>query len=515
MGTLMDMWPYGGLCRQLSWPWGVFGILLVLGLFGGLAPSVQAEEPPLPAGLQQDQNQDAADEPALPSGLEQGARSEEPSLPSGLSSESTPEPELPSGLGGESSDRGEPSGPSADGKAGWWDSLALPLHGYLEGRVGPRLQSDPVQSKEATLGEVRLQLESEKYWNFGGLDMTADVVLDGVTEEAGLDVRQFRLTFSPLSSVDVRAGRQVLSWGTGDLIFINDLFPKDWVSFLIGRDEEYLKSPGNAVRIGWFTDLANFNLVYTPRFDPDRYIDGERLSYWNPTLGEIAGQDNQVRTTEPDTWFEDDELALRVYKNISGTELALYSYFGYWKSPAGQDRKSGKAVFPRLNVYGASVQGTVGPGIGNMEFGYYDSSEDRSGDDPFVNNSELRFLVGYEQELATEFTGSVQYYLEHMLDYEDYRDSLPPGTQARDEDRHLLTLRLTKLLLNQDLTLSLFTFYSPSDHDAYLRPAVSYELSDAWTVSTGGNLFAGQDAHTFFGQFEDNSNWYLSLRYAF
>ncbi|MCF8109628.1 MAG: hypothetical protein K9J81_11630, partial [Desulfohalobiaceae bacterium] len=69
--------------------------------------------------------------------------------------------------------------------------------------------------------------------------------------------------------------------------------------------------------------------------------------------------------------------------------------------------------------------------------------------------------------------------------------------------------------LNQDLTLSLFTFYSPSDDDIYLRPRVSYEINDAWTVESGGNLFFGEHRYTFFGQFEDNSNWYLSLRYAF
>jgi hypothetical protein len=157
----------------------------------------------------------------------------------------------------------------------------------------------------------------------------------------------------------------------------------------------------------------------------------------------------------------------------------------------------------------------VGPGIGNIEIGYYDSERDRNGDDPFVNNSELRLLVGYEQELAHELTGSVQYYLEHMQDYSAYRDSLPPGMEARDEDRQVLTLRLTKLLLSQDLTLSFFAFYSPTDEDVYLRPRASYELSDAWTAEIGGNIFAGEKDWTFFGQFEDNSNLYAALRYSF
>ncbi len=45
---------------------------------------------------------------------------------------------------------------------------------------------------------------------------------------------------------------------------------------------------------------------------------------------------------------------------------------------------------------------------------------------------------------------------------------------ARDHFRHLTTVRLTKLLMNQNLWLSLFTYYSPSDKDAHLRPNVNY-----------------------------------------
>jgi len=509
----------------------LLAVCICLLVIFGSHPLLWAEEPALPTGLEAD-GSSAAQEPELPSGLNdsggsvgpklpEGLQQEDaqgkPALPSGLESDSNGEPALPSGLSTDSNATSESAvaGTPSNGDGGWRDQLGFPVHGFLETRFGPRLQADPNQSKDATLGEARLQLETEKYWDAGTLDLKADFLLDGITEEAEIDLRLARFTFSPLSSVDVRAGRQVLSWGTGDLVFINDLFPKDWVSFLSGRDVEYLKAPGDALRLGWFNDLFNLNLVYTPRFDPDRFIEGKRLSYWNAGLGRVAGEENRIDAREPDDWFDDDEIALRAYRNFSGYEAAVYSYFGYWKSPAGQDPVAGDYLFPKLTVYGASLQGPLGAGIANIEVGYYDSREDRSGDDPLINNSELRLLLGYEQELATEFTGSVQYYLEQMQDYSAYEAQLPAGAKARDKNRHLLTLRLTKLLLNQDLTLSLFTFYSPSDEDIYLRPKVSYEINDDWTVESGGNLFFGEHRHTFFGQFEDNSNWYLSLRYSF
>ena len=481
--------------------------LLTLFVFLLWAWPVWGAEPALPPGLggNGEKNQDQG--PALPSGLGGGTADQE---------KEDQGPALPPGLSGGKAEKGAGQEPQK-APAAWEQALSWPMHGFLDVRIGPRLQEDPVQSEEVTLAEARVQLETEKYWERARLqlDATSDFIADGVKEEGEVDLRQLRLTWTPLPSVDIRAGRQVLSWGTGDQLFINDLFPKDWQSFLIGRDVEYLKAPGDAVRVGWFADLVNLNLVYTPRFDPDRYISGERLSFYHPGLGRIAGAEHEIHTQDRDDWFSKDEWAIRAYRTLGRYSVALYGYVGYWKSPAGTDPDTGKSTFPELNVYGASVQGPLGSGIGNVEIGYYDSRQDPSGDDPYVANSEFRFLAGYEQELAHELTGSVQYYLEHMLDYHAYRDSLPGQMPARDQDRQVLTLRLTKLLFNQDLTLSFFAFYSPTDQDAYIRPRVSYEWSDSWTVEAGGNIFQGEKPWTFFGQFEDNSNLYLALRFSF
>ena len=123
--------------------------------------------------------------------------------------------------------------------------------------------------------------------------------------------------------------------------------------------------------------------------------------------------------------------------------------------------------------------------------------------------------MGYEQKLAPDFTVGLQYYLEHMLDHDAHERSLPPGMTAADLNRHVTTLRLTKLLMNQNLKLSLFTFYSPSDSDAYLRPVADYKVNDNWSAVVGGNLFLGSSERTFFGQFEDNTNVYAGVRYSF
>lgn len=452
-----------------------------------------------------------------------GGPGSEPALPSGLESkEDEPQsklPSLPAGLG-TSADEKEPAGQQRDmGPEEPW----IDLHGFVEARGGLRTRSDP-HEPDTALAEIRFQVEAEEMYQgavfHGKVDFLYDTVVPSQAVDLDLgygwfDVRAASVLLRPTEYLDVQGGRQILTWGVGDLIFINDLFPKDWNSFFLGRDAEYLKAPSDALKAAFYADWANLDIVYTPAFDSDRYIDGRMISYYNDQTMAVAGRNAVVNPEERNRWFEDDELALRIYQNIDAYELALYGYVGYWKSPNGFDPVSGRATFPRLSVYGASARGPVLEGIGSLEMGFYDSRDDRDGNDRNVRNSETRFLVGYEQELAKNLTGGVQYYLEYMSDHDEYEESLPSGFPGRDEVRHVLTLRLTRLLMNQNLELSFFGYYSPSDEDAYVRPSVHYKVDDHWSVSTGAGVFFGRQDHTFYAQFENNSNIWAAVRYAY
>jgi len=473
-----------------------------LGLtLGGLSSLLLGQEPELPPGL------GSVAEPSLPAGLEETG---EPSLPEGLQEG---EPALPSGLG-DTPER--PSALTTQAQTSWADQVTW--RGFAEMRVGAWLQDNPVDP-DLPIAEARVQVDANTTLRAVDLRATLDFLADPLAPtqavdlrrgEGWLDVRELSAHFQPLNGLDVQLGRQVSTWGTGDFLFINDLFPKDWRAFFLGRDDVYLKAPADALRVAYYNPLANVDLVYTPRFTPDRYISGERLSYYADPLGRIAGEDAEVRAPLPGQ----GELAVRIHRLLGDAEVAAYGYVGAWKSPAGQN-VFGEATFPDLRVVGASWRQPLGGGIAKAEFGYYDSSDDHEGHDPWVRNSEFRYLIGYEHELAKELTGSLQWYVEHMVDYGAYRRSLPSGAAARDEDRHVLTVQLTKLALNQNLRLGLFAFYSPTDEDAYLRPSIRYQLDDHWQISGGANIFLGRDEDSFFGQFVENRNIYVAVRYGY
>jgi hypothetical protein len=475
-------------------------LILLLGF-----SSTSWSQPPLPAGL-------SSGEPSLPTGLDLSTKkkdSNEPSLPGGLTSPiKEEEPVLPTAINS-----------SKSSNTNFEDYSAWSYGGFGEARLGKRLHNDPRQ-RDTSLAEARLQLTIDYNGDNFTASISSDLLYDDIIDSESIslnqgrgkiDLREAWLQRAIGNQIDIKAGRQVLTWGTGDLVFINDLFSKDWNSFFIGRDTEYLKAPSDAIKLSFYLDTFNVDLIWNPEFDSDRYIDGKRISYFNPLTGSISGREMPVEPDIPN----DNELAFRIYKTIRGIELAAYGYQGYWKSPNGFDPQTGDTIFPALAVLGASVRGNLAGGIANTEIGYYDSKDDSNGKNPFINNSEIRVLVGFERELATNLTGAFQYYVEHLTHYNKYRSTLLTGQHQRDKNRQLLTSRLTWLTHNQNMTWSLFIYYSPSDNDWYGRPKLSWKVSDALLVEAGMNLFGGAKQHTFFAQFEDASNIYSGIRYSF
>jgi hypothetical protein len=384
----------------------------------------------------------------------------------------------------------------------------LPFHGFLEVAAGARVVDDANARDDFLLQEARFQFDFLRDGETASLQFRADFVYDGIDEDTGIDVRDANILLTPLDSVDLKVGRQILTWGTGDLLFLNDLFPKDWQSFFIGRDDEYLKKPANALRATWFGDWLNADLVWLPVFEPDGYISGERLSFW--------GGDGRVGPKDPSTPLDVEQPAKtwsngtytgRLYAYLGGWETALYGYYGHFGQPRGFDPGTGTFFFPQLASLGASTRGSLLGGIANAEIAWYDSVDDRNGDDPLVANSEFRALAGYSRELVTNQSLGLQAYLERALDH--------PAPGFTDRNRVWLTLRYTGMFLQQNLIVSLFTFYSPTEQDSYWRPKVTYKLSDEVQLTGGANIFTADEPDTFFGQFENNTNLYARVRYSF
>ncbi|MEA1979624.1 MAG: hypothetical protein U9N54_01435, partial [candidate division Zixibacteria bacterium] len=173
-------------------------------------------------------------------------------------------------------------------------------------------------------------------------------------------------------------------------------------------------------------------------------------------------------------------------------------------------------LYPKLNVYGASIRGVLAGGVVWLEGGYYDSRQDADGDNPYMPNSTIQGLFGFGRQIATNLTANIQWQVDMMLDYDFYeQQQIGAGMYVRDETKHMLTSRITKLLYDELITLSGFVFYSPSEEDMYIRLSTSYKYTDEVSLMAGANIFDGNYPASDFGTSMLNDNLYLKLTYGF
>ena len=387
--------------------------------------------------------------------------------------------------------------------------------GFVEAAHGQFLQTN-VTENNASLNELKARVNIDYSHELFDVSGKLDSYYDGVLANTIFQTRELSISASPFSFVDIKAGRQVLTWGTGDYLFLNDLFAKDWQSFFSGRADEYLKAPSNSIRTNWFYNAVNFTLVWTPEFTPDNYINGERFSFYSPHAQQIVAPANgfSVDKTNKAQW------AARLNTRINDIEVSLYGYQGFWPTPEGTKQSAtsamqSQAYFPALNTWGVSAITPFKGGILNIEYASYNSIEDSEGSNNMIANGQHKFLIGFERELAKNLTANMQYYLERTKHYQALVTNSQSPEQVVAENRHLLTLRLSYRALRQTLTYSMFAFYSPSDKDGYLKPSVNYQYNDQWLFSAGANVFFGEDEFSFFGQLEKNTNAWLRARYQY
>lgn len=391
------------------------------------------------------------------------------------------------------------------------------FHGFVQGNISSRITGketpDPKEGGDFIAGGEKIRGEVTGSSGDSGFALKADMSHDSVSGRDGkddVDIREGYIDYRS-AGYDMRVGRQIITWGVGDLLFINDIYPKNYSALFSGQPMEYLKTGSDALKISTYSDAISADLVIMPFFEPYTLPDSRRFFLYSPMT--ISGVE------EPRNEIENTELAIRFYRQIQGFDTSLYLYKGFYKIPGMKPTSPATAVlfYPRLAVYGISMQGNFANGVLSIEGGYYDSRDDRNGDNINTPNSTTKYILGYSRQFWTDFTAGVQYYGEYMHHYSRYESSLPPGLPFPKTDKlhQLVTLRLTRMLKYNTLRLSLFSFYSPDDEDYFIIPEMRYNITDSLWTEAGFNLFGGRDSRTFFGQLDKNDNLFATLRFEF
>ncbi|VAX25712.1 hypothetical protein MNBD_NITROSPINAE04-1218 [hydrothermal vent metagenome] len=396
-------------------------------------------------------------------------------------------------------------------------AFELEWHGFTQAHTAAKTTAKYPGDKREDIfvgaEKLRLQLSGSSDDGAAGFTVKADLANDSVNNETYNDLREMYMDYSG-NAFDLRVGRQIITWGVGDLLFINDVFPKDWQALFTGEPMEYMKLGSDAVKLNIYADTVTMELVVTPFFRQDN-LPSSKIFISNASSSSLS-----YETQMPDHTFDNAETALRLSVPIFGFDSSLYAYRGFWRSPSGApDDVSDPTLlimsFSPLAEYGFSVQGNVATGVLSLEGGYYDSVDDRDGTDPFVPNSQWRYLVGFQKQFGADTVISAQYYGESMVNYEEYLNNAPESAMPVKQNHQYVTLRFTRFFIYQTLKFNVFGYYSPDEEDYYVIPEIRYTLTDGMWTAIGANIFGGKKEYTFFGQFDKNDNVYAVLRYEF
>jgi len=425
--------------------------------------------------------------------------------------------------------------------------VGLQFEGFLELERGGHFGVPSKQEKQWIMDNIRFRLKTSKTVDNGGVFLKVDFIEDGILHESKVDIREARIQYTPVEWMDLSIGKQVNTWGVADMVFINDLFPKNWVSNFLGRDMESMKDSANSYRMSSYFGNWTLDLVYHPDFAPDTTPTGCRFTVYNPNSMLDSSQEKLVEnsstcgqaTTAPQQTgeYSHGEFASRLKTQVSGFELALYTYTGFYKNPKGLLQTSAttlQAKYPKLAVYGVSTEGQLGPGIFTFEAGLYQSREDLDGDNALIENSMLKNLFGYKIDVSENLGFGFQVYQERMQQYSDYEQGIINMAQSlgmtaaaakqsdmfkyrKEEVHNTYTLRIMFKAQQDTLRINLFTYQRPQDHDSFTKLDMNKRLDDNFEVTIGANVFTGEDHYEDrdFGMLRDDDNAFLRLKYLF
>jgi hypothetical protein len=124
--------------------------------------------------------------------------------------------------------------------------------------------------------------------------------------------------------------------------------------------------------------------------------------------------------------------------------------------------------------------------------------------DPLPRDS-LKWLLGLDWTPGDDWSISTQIVNEKIFGYESHLNA--------EENDALVTLNISKKILNQMLTLSNMMYYDVNNGEFYNRSKVEYELADGFFASAVLDIFSGNDGK--FGVYKDNSQAWFRLKYNF
>lgn len=416
----------------------------------------------------------------------------------------------------------------------WWILTASPapaqephLSGYLKFFAHPNLNSPYLLDRYGTRLQLALSRSLQERADFyAAFDFNLEE--NNATGLAG-EPRSRITEIYPVEAyldlhwpvADLRLGKQFIFWGRTDWINPTDnITPWDFQN-ITAEIEDY-RLPVGAVKLDAYPGNWTIEAVLVPLFKPNRVE-----MRFGPSLGGLP-VDLQPPGL-PDSRLRNWQFGLRISGYASGFDFSASYWQGYDLFPAvhmrpvtgAQGRPEAVRIqqqFHRQRVLGADFARSFGRWTVKGEAGYFRTA-DPAGENIFIKNPHLQYVLGLEFAAASDLTLNAQFVQDILFRYSRATELRRwqrigiPAAHLSERVSHSLSARL-QYKGGGTWSFQLISVLNLAHDDYFVLPIVKYEFTDGINLYAGAAIFGGP-AGSVFGRSKRFSRAFLEVKYSF
>ncbi|MEN8203154.1 MAG: DUF1302 family protein [Bacteroidota bacterium] len=322
---------------------------------------------------------------------------------------------------------------------------------------------------------------------------------------------------------DIRIGKQQVVWGKADGVFISDIVsPLNLTEFLL-PDFDEIRTGVVATKVNYYFGNSTLEAIWIPVFTPTERPPPGSIWYIQPDFPVTPTWDLSRKNITPS--LESSEVFLKYTALTSVIDFEIMGAYTWDDNPTLHVQKefrvnpithqttlAGLNITPehhRLAIGGGSFSSEIKGVILRGEAAYYDGkyflTEDPLQQDGNIQKDYLHYLMGLDFNLGPVKVSS-QFIQQTILNYDD--------NILNEKTENTMTFLARYDMFRETLHLELFSYIGLTNEDALIRPKITYDFDDSFSILLGSNIFVGDEKGRF-GQYSDNSMAYIKLKYSF
>lgn len=364
---------------------------------------------------------------------------------------------------------------------------------------------DWMASRSRVRGELTLEKDN------AGMFVSANAVHNSLLkDQSGFFLREAYMYYGK-SGVDIRAGRQIVTWGVADAMRITDIIsPMDFTEFLT-QDYDDIRIPVNGVRVRYTRPKWSAEAIVIP-VSSFYELSADNANPWAVSLPGVTVPYSVNLDNTPKKQLKNMEYGGRIGAYLSGVDFNLYALRTWNKMPVFRKTVAAdgsllcEGEYRRMTMLGADLSIPLGKFVVRAEAAeYFGEAQEPVASAPVVTRNSTNALIGVDWYAGNDWQLGLQYSHKYIS------GDMSGISSCRNAG--MATVRISKDLLHSTLSLSTFAYVDVANGGVYNRLSADYGLTDQIHALLGYDFFHADKGQ--FAMYDRNSEVWIKLKYSF